>query len=201
MKTFADRDISEMTIRSVLDACADCDTCRFLMDESCLFFPELYRLYDEMKERGREIAEDELRRLSGLCTLCGLCPCPDIRTDVIRGKTEKVRIKGMPLPVRLLADVQRFAQLGTLAPKLFNRVLSLPAVCRLAKKAAGIHPKRRLPRFSDERAAGCNLSICCRTLCITRWRSYGADTGKTRPPKEKNKNDPRAGYGRQRCRQ
>jgi hypothetical protein len=25
-------------IRQVIEACADCDTCRFLMDESCLFF-------------------------------------------------------------------------------------------------------------------------------------------------------------------
>ena len=36
----------EKTARQVLDACADCDVCRFLMDTSCLFFPELYRLYD-----------------------------------------------------------------------------------------------------------------------------------------------------------
>ena len=39
----------EKTARQVLDACADCDVCRFLMDTSCLFFPELYRLYDRRK--------------------------------------------------------------------------------------------------------------------------------------------------------
>ena len=32
----------EAIIRRVIDACADCDTCRFLMNEDCLFFPELY---------------------------------------------------------------------------------------------------------------------------------------------------------------
>ena len=37
---------TEDTIRSVVDACADCDVCRFLMDTPCLFSPELYRLYD-----------------------------------------------------------------------------------------------------------------------------------------------------------
>ncbi|RKY10798.1 MAG: FeS-binding protein, partial [Planctomycetota bacterium] len=78
------------TVRSVLDACTDCDICRFLMDESCLLFPELYRLYDKEKEEGHPVSEDELQRLSELCTLCGLCPCPNIRGDVIQAKTERV---------------------------------------------------------------------------------------------------------------
>ena len=77
----------EKTIRSILDACADCDTCRFLMDESCLLFPELYQLYDKEKEAGIPVKDVELRKLAELCTLCGLCPCPNIRADVIRGKT------------------------------------------------------------------------------------------------------------------
>ncbi|RJQ77479.1 MAG: FeS-binding protein [Desulfobacteraceae bacterium] len=141
---------SEKVIRSVLDGCADCDTCRFLMDECCLLFPELYRLYDEEKEHGRPIGEDELQRLSELCTLCGLCPCPDIRMDVIRGKTERVRRKGMPMSIRLLADVQRFGRLSTLAPKAFNRILSFPPVCSMAKKVAGIHSQRKLPRIAGE---------------------------------------------------
>ena len=81
----------EKVIRNVLEACADCDTCRFLMDESCLLFPELYRLYDKEKEQGCAAGDDELRRLSERCTLCGLCRCPNIRADVIRGKIERVR--------------------------------------------------------------------------------------------------------------
>ena len=31
----------EQIMRKVLADCADCDTCRFLMDESCLFFPQV----------------------------------------------------------------------------------------------------------------------------------------------------------------
>jgi glycerol-3-phosphate dehydrogenase subunit C len=138
------------TIRSVVDACADCDTCRFLMEDSCLLFPELYRLYDREKEQGRPAGEEELRRLSDLCTLCGLCPCPDIRLDVIRSKTERVREKGMPLPVRLLADVQRFGQASALAPAFLKRALAYPPLLRLVQKAAGIHPQRRLPRLPAE---------------------------------------------------
>jgi glycerol-3-phosphate dehydrogenase subunit C len=140
----------ETTIRRVLDACADCDTCRPLMDQSCLLFPELYRLYDQEKAHGRVANQDELHRLSELCTLCGLCPCADIRTDVIRSKAAWVRAYGMPLPARLLADVQRFGRLGALAPGVLNRFLSLVPVRRAVQKVAGIHPQRRLPRLPGE---------------------------------------------------
>lgn len=150
MQTSPDKKTFETTMRSVLDACADCDTCRFLMDESCLFFPELYRLVDREQEYGQVVSQAELQRLSELCTLCGLCPCPAIRMDVIRAKTGRVRAQGMPLPIRLLADVQRCGQLSTLAPGVLNRWLSYAPVGRLAKKAAGIHPHRRLPRWPDE---------------------------------------------------
>jgi len=138
------------TIRSVLDACADCDTCRFLMDESCPLFPELYRLYDQEKEKNEPADYDALRKLADRCTLCGLCPCPNIRADVIREKTERVREEGMPLGVRLLADVQTFGRWGSLAPKVLNKVLSFAAVRQVAKKIAAIHPKRDIPELAGE---------------------------------------------------
>lgn len=140
----------EKTIRSILDACADCDTCRFLMDESCLFFPELYRLYDKEKEAGSPVKDVELQKLAELCTLCGLCPCPNIRADVIRGKTERVRKEGMPLGIRLLADVQRFGRWGSLAPKIFNLTFSFTPINRMIKKILGIHPQRSLPKIAHE---------------------------------------------------
>jgi glycerol-3-phosphate dehydrogenase subunit C len=120
------------------------------MDESCLLFPELYRLYDREKAHGRVVSQDELRRLSELCTLCGLCPCFDIRTDVIRSKAAWVRANGMPLALRLLADVQRFGRLGALAPRVLNRVLACAPVRRAVQKVAKIHPRRRLPRLPGE---------------------------------------------------
>jgi hypothetical protein len=40
----------ERKIRKVVDACADCDICRYLMETTCLLFPELYRLYDRKVE-------------------------------------------------------------------------------------------------------------------------------------------------------
>ena len=140
----------EKTIRSILDACADCDTCRFLMDESCLLFPELYQLYDKEKEAGIPVKDVELRKLAELCTLCGLCPCPNIRADVIRGKTERVHKEGMQLGVRLLADVQRFGRWGSLAPKIFNLTFSFTPINRMVKKILGIHPQRSLPKIAHE---------------------------------------------------
>lgn len=125
---------AEKTIRSVVDACADCDSCRFLMDKSCLLFPELYRLYDQEKDNRKSAASHELLRLPDLCTLCGLCPCPNIRNDVIRSKTQRAGKEGMPLSVRLLADVQRFATWSGLFPRLVNMVLTFKPIAGILKK-------------------------------------------------------------------
>jgi glycerol-3-phosphate dehydrogenase subunit C len=133
-----------------LDACADCDSCRYLMDESCLLFPELYRLYDKEKLDGKPVSKAELCNLSQLCTLCGLCPCPDIRMDVIRGKTEWVHKKGMPFAVRLLADVQLFGRCCGLMPKVFDAVLKSKLLAGMIKKIAQLHPQRKLPFLARE---------------------------------------------------
>jgi len=58
----------EKAARAVLEACADCDVCRFLMDTSCPFFPELYRLYDRELEGGEKATSQELRQLVDLCS-------------------------------------------------------------------------------------------------------------------------------------
>ena len=51
----------EKKARKVVDECADCDICRYLMDADCLFFPELYRLCDKEIDTGEEITSAELR--------------------------------------------------------------------------------------------------------------------------------------------
>jgi glycerol-3-phosphate dehydrogenase subunit C len=137
----------EAIIRSVIDACADCDTCRFLMNEDCLFFPELYRLVDQEKESGQTAGDLELKRLVELCTLCGLCPCPNIRNDVIRAKTAFVRQNGMPIGNRMLADVQQFGRTCGMMPGLINGTLSIDPVKGGVKRITGIHPKRKLPQI------------------------------------------------------
>lgn len=148
MKKRRNENSAEDILRSVLDGCADCDTCRYLMDESCLLFPELYRLYDKEQQAGVPVHQGELRRMADLCTCCGLCPCPNIPADVIQGKTAYVHGEGLPLDIRLLADVQRALRLAGTAPGIINRILSMAPLQRLAKKMAGIHPRRSLPQIA-----------------------------------------------------
>jgi glycerol-3-phosphate dehydrogenase subunit C len=94
----------EKAARQVLDACADCDVCRFLMDTSCLFFPELYRLYDKEMEGREKITSKELRRLVDLCNFCGQCPCPNIRAGIIEAKTQFIERDGLEFGVRTIED-------------------------------------------------------------------------------------------------
>ncbi len=140
----------EAIIRSVIDACADCDTCRFLMNEDCLFFPELYRLVDRRKENGHPPLDHQLKSLVEQCTLCGLCPCPNIRNDVIRAKAALVSLNGMSIGNRLLADVQQFGHTCGMASGLVNALLSNGSVKGIVKRIVGIHPERKLPRIPEE---------------------------------------------------
>jgi glycerol-3-phosphate dehydrogenase subunit C len=81
----------EKAARDVLAACADCDVCRFVMDSSCLFFPELYRLYDRELEGGEKVTSEELRNLVDLCNFCGQCTCPNIRGGASRPSPNSCR--------------------------------------------------------------------------------------------------------------
>jgi glycerol-3-phosphate dehydrogenase subunit C len=137
-------------LRRVMELCADCDTCRFLMDEDCAFFPELYRLWDGEKEGGQPVSEAQFRRLADLCTLCGLCPCPRIPIDVMEAKSRYIEREGLPLATRLLTDVPRLARLCGAFPRLVHTLQSSPTVGPLLRKAAGVHPERQLPAFSEE---------------------------------------------------
>ena len=131
-------------IRWVFDSCSDCDTCRFLMDDSCLMFPELFRLYDQSCENRQQPDDAALRPLTDLCTFCGLCPCPDIRTGILNSKAAYARQEGLSLDARLLSDVQRIGLLCGLAPSLLQRLRKGPIENTL-KSRIGIDPDRRLP--------------------------------------------------------
>lgn len=140
----------QQIVRSIIDLCADCDTCRPLMDEGCLFFPELYRLWDKEKESGRPISAGELRSLTDLCTYCGVCPCPRIPADLMVAKSRYIDEEGLPLPVRLLIDVPRLARMCTLFPHLTRAVQSSRFVSPLLHKLAQIHPERAIPTFPEQ---------------------------------------------------
>jgi Fe-S oxidoreductase len=65
------------------------------MDSDCLMFPELYRLYDQEMQTGKKITSNALRQLVDRCNFCALCPCPNIRADIIKAKTEFIARDGL----------------------------------------------------------------------------------------------------------
>jgi glycerol-3-phosphate dehydrogenase subunit C len=141
---------SREILDSVLDLCADCDTCRTLMDEDCAFFPELYRLWDQEKEDGRPISDDQVRQLVELCTLCGLCPCPRIPIEVMEAKARYIEEEGLPLSTRMLTDVPRMARLCGTFPKLVNMLQNNEVLGAYFRKVLRLHPERELPKFAAE---------------------------------------------------
>ena len=140
----------ENKARKVIDECADCDVCRFLMDSDCLMFPELYRLYDKEMETGEKITPEELRHMVDLCNFCALCPCPPVRANLIEAKTSFIDRDGLKFGVRTLEDVERVSKLCGTFPKLANRLFCGKATGDMVKKAAGIHTERQIPKFPAE---------------------------------------------------
>lgn len=145
-----DQTTPQEIIRSVVRLCDDCDTCRPIMDKDCVFFPELYRLCDQEKQSGIPIAESELRRLVELCTLCGLCPCPDIPADVMKAKSRYIAQEGLPLTTRLQSNVPLTARLCSTFPRLVSALQSSKTVGPLLRKIMRIHPDRQFPVFPKQ---------------------------------------------------
>ncbi|UFS70619.1 FeS-binding protein [Geomonas sp. RF6] len=137
-------------LRGIIDLCADCDTCSTLLEEECVFFPELYRLWNNEKETGRPISDEELRHLVDLCTFCGLCPCPRIPADVMEAKSGYVAKEGLPTSTKLLIDVPRMAKVCGTIPWLYNALRKNKTVAPLLRKITDMHPDRELPALPDQ---------------------------------------------------
>lgn len=137
-------------MRGVLKLCNDCDSCRDLLNEVCVMFPEMFRIGDEEMKSGVPAAEAQLRDLVNLCNLCGLCPCPRIPADVMEAKSRYLEREGLPLTTRLLTDVPRMAGFCGSFPKLVDAMGSGTAIGGLIRKLIGIHADRRLPSFPRE---------------------------------------------------
>lgn len=131
------------------------------MDPPCGVFDELYRLWDRERKTGEPIGSTALRHMVDLCNFCALCPCPNIRSDLIEAKTRFARRDGLATGAALLQDVERLARTCGMFPNLFNRLVDWPLAGGLLKKGAGIHRHCRLPKFPaesfDASAAGSRL--------------------------------------------
>lgn len=137
-------------MREVMELCADCDTCRTMMEEDCAFFLELYRLQDQEKEQGIPVSDEQLRQLTELCTFCGLCPCPKVPMDIMEAKSRYIAREGLPLATRLINDVPRMAKLCSLMPRVTKALQSNVVTGPLLRKGMRIHPDRQLPVFPKQ---------------------------------------------------
>ncbi len=140
----------EGKIRQVVDRCTDCDICRYLMETTCHLFPELYRLFDREMDTGEKITAEELRNLVDLCNFCAVCPCPNIRADIMQAKTAFIDRDGLKFNIRIIEDVERIGRLCGTYPQLANILFQSKQIGGLLKKASGIHKKRNIPRFPKE---------------------------------------------------
>ncbi|MEX1302052.1 MAG: heterodisulfide reductase-related iron-sulfur binding cluster [Desulfotignum sp.] len=154
-----------------------CEVCREHMEEDCLFFPQMYHLHDLAEETGTPPSDRDLASLVDLCTLCGLCPCQDIRTLVLKAKAARAEKKKPPLSARLLSDARQAGRWGTAFSFVVNPLNRLTPVTTLAKKALDIHPQRSLPVFPKE-----------------SFFAWAKKRGLTAPEKLAEKNVPRVAY-------
>ncbi|MCE5333183.1 MAG: hypothetical protein LLG06_01200 [Desulfobacteraceae bacterium] len=103
--------------RAVVEACADCDICRYLMEStSCKVFPELYRLFDKEAEKAGRMTPAELKgfpgfemeRIGGAFHCCGIAGIMGFKKDSYQVSIEMGRrlMDRITLihPERLLTD-------------------------------------------------------------------------------------------------
>lgn len=128
---------SEELVQTIFQKCAGtsgCEVCRPHMEDDCLFFPELYRLQDKFIDKGKPLASKSVNKLIDLCTLCGLCPCPDVRMLILKTKATLADEKGLPLSSRLIADAQKAGKLGGVLNNTANFISSNKATSSCFKK-------------------------------------------------------------------
>ncbi|MBU2629438.1 MAG: hypothetical protein KKE61_12545, partial [Proteobacteria bacterium] len=140
-------------VLKVFEKCAGkagCDVCRLHMEDDCLFFPELYRLNDQAEASSRPVCTKDLRQLLNSCTMCGLCPCQDIKMIILQAKAAFIDEDGISLSGRILSDVAAVGCLGSEFSRVVNRLNRLTPVSSILKKALNVHPERHLHIFPKE---------------------------------------------------
>jgi len=139
---------TEEKLMMELQACRECDVCRTLMDDSaCLFFNELYRLFDNEDDKGEKITSEALQKLVELCNFCAICPCPNIRAALLEAKTAFKERVGLDYRIRILEDVERMGKLCGMVPGVSNFFMQNKTTGDWIKKFTGIHEACKIPEF------------------------------------------------------
>ncbi len=139
---------AESLTKEIIEECGDCDVCRYLMDETCFFFPELFRLWDKEKQEKKEITKEELRHLLKLCHFCALCPCSNIRAKIIKAKTALIEKEGIRPSIFLMENVEIVWRI--MSSFAWNKSVLRKPLDLVLKKIMNIHPERKIPKFPKE---------------------------------------------------
>jgi len=104
-------------------------------------------------EKLNRFDHQEIYEVMDLCLSCKGCKseCPS-NVDVAKLKAEFLQqyhdVHGVPFRSRLIARFNRSAQLGSMAPGLYNFLVTNPVTGGLIKRFAGFAVKRSMPRLS-----------------------------------------------------
>ena len=102
----------------------------------------------------KELKSQWVHDVLDLCLMCKACKseCPS-NVDMAKLKAEVLnfyyRDRLRPIGHRMMAWIHRFYQLGSISPRLFNRVNENGLVRWLMEKMAGIDRRRSLPPIKD----------------------------------------------------
>ena len=97
----------------------------------------------------------EIYEVMDLCLSCKGCKseCPS-NVDVAKLKAEFLQqyhdIHGVPFRSRLIANFNRTARLGSIAPAFYNFVMKNGWTSKLVKKASGFAPERSMPLLANK---------------------------------------------------
>ncbi|MBV8141374.1 MAG: FAD-binding protein [Verrucomicrobia bacterium] len=103
--------------------------------------------------KGNPFDSDEIASVMDLCLSCKGCKseCPS-NVDVARLKAEWLQqrydARGIPMRARLIGDYSRAMAFASIAPGIFNFLLTNPATADLFKRFAGFAQERSIPKLN-----------------------------------------------------
>jgi len=154
--TFWDVAAVETELRRVYDVCNGCRRCLPL----CPSFKVMFDRIDVEAVDGdvEKLPAADVKEVVDLCYQCKLCynHCPytpphrwaiDFPRLMLRARAAQARRAGVSFQDRMLGNTALIGRLGSLAAPLSNWMNELAVHRAFVQAVAGIHRKRRLPRF------------------------------------------------------